>query len=129
MWVDKCDLHAEEAAVWLLVDQLDALFREPAQLPLKVSHFIGDVMHSGATIGEKLANRGLLAERGKQLDTALANAHRGGFDALVGDRLSALDLGTEEPSIGVDGLVEVFDGNSEMVNPLRLHARRMLSVG
>jgi hypothetical protein len=96
---------------------------------MKVGNLKGDVMHARAAVGEKLADRRRLTERRKQLDTALPDSHRGGFDALLDDRLPALDLGAEEPLIGVDGLVEVFDGNSEMVDPLRLHARRMLSVG
>jgi hypothetical protein len=34
-----------------------------------------------------------------------------------------LDLGAEEPPIRVDRVVEILDGDSEMMNPLRVHAR------
>ena len=121
--VDECDLEPEKPAMWLLVDQLDALLGETLQLELEIGHLVGDVMHAGAAVGEKLADRRFIAERREQLDSAFANSYRGGFDTLLGNCVAVLDLGAEEPPIGVEGFVEILDRQPEMVNPLRLHAR------
>ena len=109
--------------MWLLVDQLDSLLGEPFQLAPKIAHLVGDVMHSGPAAGEELADRRLLAERREQLDATLADAHRRRFDTLLGNRVAMLDLGAEQPPIRVDRVVEILDGDSEMMNPLRVHAR------
>ncbi len=53
----------------------------------------------------------------------VADAHRRRFDTLLGNRVAMLHLGAEQPPIGVDRVVEILDGDSEMVNPLRVHAR------
>src|SRR5262245_66307634 len=102
--MDERDLEPEETAVRLLVDQLDAAIGEALQLLAKVAHLVGDVMHPGAAVGEKLADGRLLAERAQQLDTALADAHGDGLHALLGERVTALDLAAEEALIRVDGL-------------------------
>jgi hypothetical protein len=80
-------------------------------------------MHAGSTGGEELADRSLLAERRKQLDAAFADAHGRRFDTLLGNRVAMLHLGAEQPPIRVDRIVEILDGDSEMVDPLRGHAR------
>ena len=122
--VDEGDLEPEEPAVRLLVDQLDALLGEASQLALEIVDLVGDVVHPGPAAGEELADRGLVAERREQLDAAVADAHRRRFDALLGHRVAVLDLGAEQPRVRVDRLVEILDGDSEMMDPLRLHARR-----
>jgi hypothetical protein len=122
--MDERDLETEEPAMRLLVDQLDTLFGETAQLVLKIAHLVCDVMHAGTTLGQEFADRRFVAERGEQLNPALAHAHRGRLDSLLGYGLAALDFRAENAAVRVDGLVEVGDGNAEMVNPLRLHARR-----
>jgi len=121
--VDEGDLEPEEPAVRLLVDQLDALLGEPVQLTLKIAHLERDVMHAWPAAREELSDRSLIAERGEQFDAAVADAHRRCFDTLLGHRVAVLDLGAEESSIRVERLVEILDGHSEMVDPLRLHAR------
>ncbi len=121
--VDECDLEPKQAAMRLLVDQLNALLGETLQLELEIGHLVGDVMHAGAAVGEKLADRRFIAERREQLNAAFADSYRGGFNTLLGNGVAVLDLSTEEPPIGVEGFVEILDGQPEMVNPLRLHAR------
>ena len=121
--VNEGDLEPKQPSMRLLVDQLDALLGEPLELALKIAHLVGDVVHARAAAGEELANRGLITERREQLDAALANAHGRCLDALRGNRVPLLYLGAEKTSIRVDRLVEILDGNSEMVDPLRLHAR------
>jgi len=121
--VDEGDLEPEETLVWFLVDQLDALLGEAFQLTSKIAHRVRDVMHAGPAGGEELADRRLLAKRGKELDAAVADAHRRRFDTLLGDRVAMLHLGAEQAPIRVERIVEILDGDSEMVDPLRVHAR------
>ena len=121
--VDEGDLEPEETLVWLLVDELDSLLGEAFQLTSKIGHRVRDVVHTGSAGGEELADRRLLAKRGEELDATFADAHRRRFDTLLGHRVAMLDLGAEQPPIRVDRVVEILDGDSEMVNPLRVHAR------
>jgi hypothetical protein len=121
--MDECDLESEEPAVRLLVDKLDALLGQALQLALEIAHLVGDVMHAGPSAGEELPDRSLFSERSEQLDATFTDADGGGLYTLLGDRVAMLYLGTEEPSVRFDRLVEILDGNPEMVNPLRLHAR------
>ena len=126
--MDERDLEPEETAVRLLVDQLDAPIGETPKFLAKVVHLVGDVVHPGPAVGEELADGRLLAERPEQLDTALADTHGDGLHALLGKRVAALDLAAEEALIRVDRLVQVVDRNAEMMDPLRVHAKRMLAV-
>src|SRR5207247_10846321 len=64
--VDERDLEPEEAAPGLLVDQLGALGRELAECLADVGDLVGDVVHPGAALRQKLADVRLLAERGEQ---------------------------------------------------------------
>ena len=83
-----------------------------------------DVVHARASRGEELPDRRLRAERAEQLDAAAADAHRHGLDALIGDRLPLLELGTEQTLVARDGLVEVGDRDAEMVDAGRGHRAR-----
>ena len=121
--VDEGDLEPEETLVWLLVDELDSLLGEAFQLTSKIAHRVRDVVHTGSAGGEELADRRLLAERSEELDAAVADAHRRRFDTLLGNRVAMLHLGAEQAPIRVERIVEILDGDSEMVNPLRVHAR------
>ena len=121
--VDEGDLEPEETPVWLVVDELDTLRGEAFQLTSKIAHRVRDVMHARSASGEELADRRLLAERREELDATLTDAHRRRFDTLLGNRVAMLHLGAEQPPIRVDRVVEILDGDSEMVNPLRVHAR------
>lgn len=121
--MDEGDLEPEETPVWLVVDELDSLRGEAFQLTSKIAHRIRDVMHARPAGGEELADRRLLAKRREELDAALADAHRRRFDTLLGNRVAMLHLSAEQPPIRVDRVVKIFDGDSEMVNPLRVHAR------
>jgi hypothetical protein len=121
--VDESNLEPEEPTVRLVVDELDSLLGKPFQLTLKIAHLVCDVMHARPAAGEKLADRRLLAKRREQLDATVADAQRRRFDTLLDNRVAVLDLGAEELPIRVDRIVEILDGDSEMVNPLRAHAR------
>ena len=85
-------------------------------------------MHPGAALGEEPADGRVFAEGREQLDAALTQPDGHGLDALRLERVATLDLCAEQPLIRVDRVVEVLDGDSQMVDPLRLHAKRMLSA-
>ncbi len=122
--VHEGDLEPEKPPVRLLVDQLDALLGKPFQLALKIAHLVRDVVHPRPTAREELSDGSLIPERCEQLDAAVTDAHGRRLHALLGHRVAALDLGAEKTSICVEGVVEILDGHSKMVDPLRLHARR-----
>jgi len=121
--MDEGNLEPEEPAMRLFVDQLDTLRRQPAQLAAKIAHLVGHVVHSRTPVREELAHGSLVTKRCEQLDPTLADAHRSSLDTLLRNRLAALDLRAEQPSVGVDRLVEVLDGDTEVMDPLRLHAK------
>ena len=78
---------------------------------------------------EESADGRVLAERGEQLDPSGADEHCGGLDALIGHRGAMLQLGAEEPRVGRDRLVEVRDGDAEMVDAARGHAAMLPCAG
>jgi len=103
------DLEPEETLSRLVVDQLDTLFGELVDRGANVGHLVGDMVHPGPTLGQKLADRRLLAERGQELDATSADGQRGRLDALCGNGLAMLEAGAEDPLIDRDRLVEVLD--------------------
>src|SRR5262249_50954122 len=120
--MEERDLEPEQTPSRLLVDQLDALLGELSDRHADVSHLVGDVMHPRPAFAQELSHRGLLAERRQQLDAVLADPQRCRLDSLFGNRLPVLEPGTEKTLVRADGLIEVFDGNAEMVDPAGLHA-------
>ena len=64
----------------------------------------------------------LLVEWREQLDPSGADEHGGRLDALVLDQAAVLELGAEQPHIGLESLVQVLDGHAEMVNAACDHA-------
>ena len=94
---------------------------EPVELGPHVLDLVGDVVHPGAAFGQELAHRRFLAERREQLDPPGADQQRGRLDALVVDLGAVLDLGAEEALVGLDRLVEVVDGDAEVVDAADLH--------
>lgn len=120
--VDEGDLEAEETAPRPLVDQQGAFGTQLLERRTDVGHLEGHVVHTRPALGQELPDRGLLAERGEQLDPALADAKRSSLDTLVGNGLALLELGAEEQLVGRKRLVEVIDSDTEVVDPARLHA-------
>jgi len=124
----ESDLHAEETATRDVVDHVHALSSEVSEPLRQVGDRVCDVVHPGAALGEELAHGRVFTEGREQLDAALTQPDRHGLDALRLERVATLDLCTEQPLIGIDRVVEVLDGDSQMVDPLRPHAKRMLSA-
>src|SRR5262245_57200993 len=119
--VDEGNLQTEETAAGLLVDELRPTGGELVERRLDVLDLVRDVVHAGAPVGEELPDGGLAAERGEQLDAARADAHRRRLDPLLGDGGAMLDPGAQQPLVRAHRLVEVGDGDAEVVDSARLH--------
>lgn len=115
------DLEAEQPTMRLEVDQLHALVREPLQLAAQVGDLVRDVVHARATLGDEPAHVRVGTEGAQELDAAPAHSDSGSLHALVGHRLTLLELGAEDAPVRVDRFVEVHDRHPQMMNPLRLH--------
>ena len=120
--MDEGHLEAEEAGTRLPVDQLGAFPRELGERGTKVVHLVGDVMHARAALRKEAADGCVLAERFQQLDSSFADAQRYCTHTLPVDRRLMLDLGAEEPLVGLEGRIEIVDSHSEMMNATRRHA-------
>ena len=79
------------------------------------------MVHARPTLGQELADGRVFAEGGEQLDPAFADPHRRGLDALVRHRVAVLDACAEQALVGRNRLVEVLDGDPEVMDALRLH--------
>ena len=64
-------------------------------------------MHPGPAPLDELPDRRVGLERGEQLDPAVADAQERRLDALIGERLAQLELGAEQPPVGLNSLVEI----------------------
>ncbi len=116
------DLEAEEALARCGVDQLGAGAGEIRDRSVHVVDLVGDVMHAGSALREKLADRCLVAERREELDTAVADAHRSRLDALVLDARPVLEASAEEALVRLHRLVEVHDGDADVMDPSCFHS-------
>ena len=119
--MDECDLEPEEAVPRGLVDQLGPLGREPPELREDILDLVGDMVHSRTAVCEELANGCLLTERGEQLDPARAHEHRCGLDTLFLDPGSVLEFGAEQALVRVERVVQVVDGDAEMMDAAGTH--------
>ena len=120
--VNERDLEAEQPAPRPVVDQLGTFGGELVDCGADVVDLKGDVMHPRAASGEKPSDRRLVAKRGEELDPPAADSERRGLDTLVGNGLAMLQARPEEPLVGGKRLIEIIDGDTEMMNPTRLHA-------
>ncbi len=119
--MDERDLEAEHTAARLGVDELGACARELGERSADVRHLVGDVVHPGAALREEAPDGRVLSERCEQLDTALADADRRRLDALLVDPRAVLDAAAEQPLVRPHRLVEVLDGDADVVDAADLH--------
>jgi hypothetical protein len=115
------DLEAEHAVPRPLVDQLDALLGEVSERRLEVGDLVSDVVHALAALREEPADGRVVAERGEQLDAALADPHRGSLDSLVLDPLAVLEASSEEALVRGHRGVQVGNGDADVMNGPCLH--------
>ena len=120
--MDERDLEPEQAAVRLLVDQLDALLGEVVELRCRSFTSYATWCMPGPALREELAD-GVSSPSGASSSTRLSPTRTAAASTPCSATVSRCStLGAEEPPVGVEGLVEVLDGDAEMVDPLRLHA-------
>lgn len=116
------DLQAEQAFARCCVDQLDALAGEGREGCLDVVHLVRHVVHARAALGEELADGRVFAGGREQLDAVRADEHGGSLNALLGDRRTVLQLGAEKARVRVECLVEVVDGDTEVMDAACVHS-------
>jgi hypothetical protein len=117
--MDEGDLEAEHAVPRRLVDQLRTGLGQVRQCGADVVDLVRDVMHAGAPLRQEAAHRRVLGERSEQLEPALADADRGGLDALLLDARTLLEPGAEEALVRVERAVEILDRETDMMDRAR----------
>ena len=120
--VEERDLEPEEPLSGLLVDERHSGGGQPLELAGDVVDLEGEMVHPGAPVGEESPDGRLRAERGEQLDPALADPERHRLDALVGNGLAMLELRPEETAVRLYGGLEVLHGHADVMDPSD-HAR------
>jgi hypothetical protein len=106
----------------LAVDQLGAPGCELGDRSANVVDLVGDVMHAGPALSEKLPDGRIVAERREQLDPLLADADRGSLDALVVHARTMLEAAAEEALVRGHRIVEIRDGNADVVDTSCFHS-------
>ena len=117
------DLQTEESLPWLRVDQLRACGRELRDCCGDIVHLVGDVVHPRASFCEESAYRGVVAEGGEELDPVGADADRRRLDSLLLDAGTVLEPAAEETLVRLHGLVEVRDGDADVMDAASVHGR------
>src|SRR4051812_43388855 len=110
------DLRLPDAGARRLVDQPQALVAQPSQDGLDVVDLVGHVVQARAALGEELADRRIVVERGEQLDMVLPHVQQRRLDAL---RLHGLTVHQGEPisvDVEVDRLLEVAHREADVVD-------------
>ena len=116
--VDERNLSAEEATARRGVDQGRALVPKAGELRRQILDLVGEVVHARTAPGEEPADRCVGGERCEQLDLARADEKGRGLDALLALGLAPRELGAEQALVALDRLVEVLDGNADVVHAL-----------
>ena len=111
--MDECDLEAEKPAAGRLVHELGTGGQELAKRLCNVARLERDVMHAGPALGEEAPDRRVPARGREQLDPALADMQRCGFDSLLGEEVAELEASAEQPLVGSDRLVEIAHRDAE----------------
>jgi hypothetical protein len=120
--MDERDSVAVEPGAGLRVDHVGASLGELTDGYGDIGDLVGDMVHPGATLGEKAPDRRVLGERAHELDPAGPNTQIRGLDALVLHATAQLDLRAEETLVRADGLVEVGDGERDVMDGADVHA-------
>lgn len=113
---------AEDPPPRLLVDELRAGGSKTGELLRDVVDLQCEVVHPRAPLREELADRSFGAARREELDAAGAAAHEHDVGALLVEAFAVLDFGAEEAPVGLDGALEVLDGDPDVVDPACRHA-------
>src|SRR3954454_13488516 len=126
--MDEGDSVAVEPCAGLRVDHVRACRSELADGCRDIADLVRDVVHPRAALGEKSPDWRVRRERAHELDPAGSHAQIRGLDALVIHAPAKLDLRAEETLVRADGLVEVGDGECDVMDGADVHAP-ILSAG
>jgi hypothetical protein len=119
--VDEGDEVAAEARPRLGIDHLDAGGGELPDRGGDVVHGEAHVVHARPPAGEEAADGRVLGERRHELDASVPEPEVGGLDPLALDPVAELDLGAEERPVRLHGVVEVLDGEGDVVHGAHVH--------
>jgi len=114
--MDERELEPEETAAGNRIDELGARSGKLVERRPEVVRLHRDMVHSGATTGEEATDGSVVFGRRHQLEPALSDEERRGLDALLHELLPPLETRAEERRVRGDRLVEVGDGDAEMVD-------------
>ena len=113
--MDEHELDPEEPDPWT-VDELRPRSLQPVDGCDKVSGRERDVVHPRSPTGDEAADGRIVTSRRHELDATLADEQRCGLDPLLGERLAVLETCSEERLVRRDRLVEIGDGDPEMMD-------------
>jgi hypothetical protein len=127
--MDERDLEPEEPASRERVDELRTRRLELLERGREILGPESDVMHPRPAPREEAPDRCVLAGGAHELEAAVADEHGCRLDALLHEWLAMLDLCAEEALVRRDRLVEVVDGNAEVMDAARPHSRDAIRAG
>jgi len=119
----ECDLFPEQATPRSLVDELGAGRGKLADGQLDVRRLEREMVHARSPAREETADGSVLPRRREKLDPAVAHQERRCLHPLLGERVTVLDAGTEQPLVGRDCLVQIDDCDAEMMDAANTHPR------
>jgi len=114
--VQESHAAAADADPRPLVDQLESRASRGLERRLDVIRAISHVVEAGSAPREELPDGRVRCERPQELDVALADAEQHGLDALLLDHLSVLERQAEAVAVQRERLVEVLDGDADVVD-------------
>src|ERR1051325_5020944 len=97
------------------VDELHARGMRVGQGPCHVGHRVGDVMESGSSLRQELADGRVLVNGGKQLDLGAAHLQKSSLEALVLRPRAMRQHATEMLCVHIDSALEIVDRDSDVM--------------
>jgi hypothetical protein len=119
--MDEGDLEPEESLARPRVDQIGAGVGELGKRRTEICDLVGDVVHARPALGEKAADRCVLVKGLEQLEASLADPERRRAYTLIVNGRLVLDVCAEESLVRCQRLVEIFDGDTDVVDPASVH--------
>jgi len=114
--MDERDLEPEQTLARLPVDQPSSLRFEVLERGAQVDGLERHVVHPRTAAGEEPADGRVVTGRPHELDAAVADEQRRCLHALLHERLAVLESGFEEALVRVDRVVQVDDGEPDVVD-------------
>ena len=109
------------------VDELRTRTFEPIERGAEIVGLDRDVVHPGTAPRKEATDRGVFTRRRQKLETTVADEKRRGLDSLVDERLAMLETSGEEALVRRDRLVEIRDGDADVMDAL--HGRDAIRAG